>query len=93
MASCTVPARAKLVGAFYATTPLQTHTAVGTIDVQLNGTGVTGMTGITVTTSTGNSSTNLGTPTATTFCNAGDVLATLGSSVVGGNTSFVLREF
>jgi|SRR6478672_7918075 hypothetical protein len=93
MMSVAVPARAKLMGAFYATTPLQTHTAVGTADITVNGSTAAGMTGITVSTSTGNSSTNLGIPTSTVFLNAGDVLATVLSSCVGGNTSFVLREF
>jgi hypothetical protein len=100
--SVAVPARAFLVDAFYNTTPQQTHTAVGTADITVNGTtagiggGATGWTGLTVTTSTGNSSTRLGTlvgNASTVYLNSGDVLATVLSSVVGGNTTFVVREY
>jgi len=99
--SVPVPARAKFINAFVATTPLASQTAVGTIDVTVNGTtaglsgGNTGWTGITVTTSTGNSSTNLGTGVSAgvQFLNAGDVLATIASSVVGYSVSFVVQEF
>lgn len=101
--SVAVPARAKLVNAFYATTPQQSQTAAGTADITVNGStagtagGATGWTGIAVTTSTGSSSTNLGAANtgtvATQFLNAGDVLATVYSSCVGGNTTFVVQEF
>jgi hypothetical protein len=90
--SVAVPGRAKVIGAFYATTSGQTHTAVGTAQVAINGTAITGMLA-TVTTSTGNSATDLGTPAAPAFVGTGDVLSTILSSCVGGATSYVLREF
>jgi hypothetical protein len=65
----------------------------GVIDLTVNGSTAAGMGGISVTTSTGNSSTYLGTPTATTYLNAGDVLATVASSVVAYSAEFVLAEF
>lgn len=96
-----VPARSKFINAYYVTTPLASQTAVGTIDITVNGStagtagGFSGWTGITVTTSTGNTSTNLGTSVSAgvQYLNAGDVLATVASSVVGGGVSFVLQEF
>jgi len=93
ISSTVVPARAKLLGAWYAPTPVASHTAVGTATVAVNGTSVTGMSAITVTTSTGDSATNLGSPTVDTYLNAGDVLSTLCSSVTGGVTQYILREF
>lgn len=100
--SVAVPARALLLDAFYVTTSLQSQTAAGTADITVNGStagtggGVTGWTGLSVTTSTGNSSTRLGTEVgnaSTVYLNSGDVLATVLSSCVGGNTSFVIKEY
>jgi hypothetical protein len=99
--SVAVPARAKFINAFYVTTNQASQTAVGTADITVNGStagtagGFAGWTGITVTTSTGNSSTNLGTGVSAgvQYLNAGDVLATVLSSCVGGTTSYVVQEF
>jgi hypothetical protein len=90
--SVAVSARAKLIGAFYATTSGLSHTAVGTASVAVNGTAVSGML-TTVTTTTGTLGTDLGTPSVATFVNPTDILSVTLSSCVGGNTSFVLREF
>ena len=91
--SVAVPARGRLIGAYYATSPQSSHTAVGTATVAVNGTSVTGMTAITVTTSTGDGSTNLGAPTVTTNVKAGDVLSVSCSSCVGGTATFIVKEF
>jgi len=100
--SVAVPARALLIDAFYVTTSLQSQTAAGTADITVNGStagtggSATGWTGLSVTTSTGNSSTQLSVKlgnASTVYLNAGDVLATVLSSCVGGNTSYVVREF
>ncbi len=91
--SAPVVARGQLLGCWVATTPLASQTAVGTVDVTVNGSTAAGLTGITITTSTGNSATNLGAPTSATFLNAGDVLATIASSVVGHSATFIVREF
>ena len=99
--SVAVPARCKLINAFYATTSLASQTAVGTADITVNGStagtagGFAGWTGITVTTSTGNSSTNLGTGVSAgaQYLNQGDVLATVISSSVGGSVSYVVQEY
>ncbi len=91
--STVAPARAKLIGAWYTTTSLSAHTAVGVVDVTVNGSTATGMGALTVSTSTGASATNLGGPTAVTYLSAGDVLATVASSVVGGAVTFVVQEY
>jgi len=96
----TVPFRCELMGAAYATTPLAAQTAAGTLDIivlsaQTTTTGMTipGWGGLTVSTSTGKTSTRFAEPTAETYLNSGDVLCSIGSSLVGGTISFLTREF
>lgn len=95
-----VPARAKLVNAYWV--PANTVLASsGTIDITVNGTtaglagGNTGWTGISISSSTGAASTNLGSGVSAgvQYLSAGDVLATVISSSVGGTISFVVQEF
>ncbi len=95
-----VPARAKLINAYWV--PANTVLASsGTIDITVNGTtagiagGFTGWTGIAISSSTGTISTNLGAAVSAgvQYLNAGDVLATVISSSVGGTMSFVVQEF
>jgi len=89
--SVPVPARAKFVTAYLATTPLASQTAAGAVDLCVNGSTAIG--GVSITTSTGNSSTSLGFSTSVVYLNAGDVLSTVASSVVGYSVSFVVQEF
>ena len=89
--STAVPARAKLLTAWVATTTAASQTAAGTVAVTQNGTTV--ITAASITTSTGNGSTNLGTPSVSTYLAQGDVLATVASSVVGYSATFVVQEF
>jgi len=91
--SSAVISRSKLIGGFYTTSSVASQTAVGVVDVTVNGSTATGMGAITITTSTGNSATNLGGPTAVTYLKEGDVLATVASSVVGGTVTFITQEF
>ncbi len=91
----TVPvvARCRYVGGFYATTPLTSFaTAAYSRTVSINGTAITGL-NTTITTSTGDSATNLGAPTANTFLKAGDVLTTVASSCIGGTITHIVQEF
>jgi|SRR6185437_3260815 len=89
--SIPIPARAKLLTAWVATTTAASQTAAGTVAVTQNGTTV--ITAASITTSTGNGSTNLGNPSSATYLAAGDVLATVASSVVGYSATFVVQEF
>ena|SRR5690242_14108313 len=91
--SVPVVARGRLVNAYVATTPLAAQTAAGTIDIDVNGTAASGWSGVAVTTSTGNSATNLGSPTSVSYVGAGDVLSTVASSVVGYSAIIVVQEF
>lgn len=94
IASVAVPARGELIKAYYATTPQQSQTAAANyVTVAVNGTSVTGWSSFTVTTSTGNSATDLGSPTAKSFVVAGDVVSVAASSCVGGTLTVVIREF
>ena len=95
-----VPARSKLINAFWV--PANTVLASsGTIDITVNGStagtagGFAGWTGISISSSTGNASTNLGVSVSAgvQYLNSGDVLATVISSSVGGTISFVVQEF
>jgi hypothetical protein len=74
IASVVVPARAKLITAWLATNPGAAQTAQGAVDLTVNGSTAAGMGGIAITTSTGNSSTNLGGPSSLTYLNSGDIL-------------------
>jgi len=91
--SVPIVARGRLVTAYLATIPTAAQTAAGTVDIAVNGTAVTGWSGVSITTSTGNTSTNLGSPTATSYVGAGDVLSTVASSVVGYSAIIVVQEF
>lgn len=91
--SVAVPTRGKLLNVWYATDPKVAQTATGGVNITLNGSAVSGYTLSSITTSTGDSATNLGAPTADTFVKPGDVLATSCSSVVGGTTTFLIKEF
>ena len=92
--SVAVAQRGKLVGAVVATVPVATHSAAANaLDITVNGSTVSGWGALTITTSTGNGSTIIPAPTATTFLNPGDVLATVASSVTGTMTTFIVNEF
>jgi len=92
--STVVIARGKLDSVWYATTPLATHSAAANaLDVTVNGSTATGLGALTITTSTGNTASGPFRPTANVFLSAGDVLATVASSITGGQATFVVREF
>ena len=92
--SVAVPARAKYVTGYFATTSGQSQTAAAnTAEVLVNGSVVVSS-GTAVTTSTGNGSSNIPvTATSAIYLSAGDVLSTVLSSCVGGNMSYVVQEF
>lgn len=92
--STPVVARAKYVTAFYATTPQQSHTAAtNTAEILVNGSVVVSSATV-VATSTGNTSTQIPiTATGTIYLAQGDVLSTVCSSCVGGQTVYVVQEF
>lgn len=94
IASVGVAARGKLIGATLTTNSQTTHSqATNAVDITVNGSTVTGWGGLVVTTSTGNSATVFGPPTATTYVKPGDVLSTVTSSVAGNCTVFIVQEF
>lgn len=91
--SAPVVARAKLIGAALVTSTLASQTAAGVVDITVNGSTASGYGGLSITTSTGNSATVFPAPTANVFLAPGDVLATVASSVVGFNCTYIVREF
>ena len=94
ISSVGIAARGKLIGATLVTNSQTTHSqATNAVDITINGSTVSGYGGLVVTTSTGDSATVFGPPTATTYVKPGDVLATVTSSVAGNNTTFIVREF
>jgi hypothetical protein len=89
-----VIARGKLDSVWYATTPLQTQSAAANaLDITVNGSTATGLGALTITTSTGNTASGPFFPTANVFLKAGDTLASVCSSLVGGQTTYIVREF
>ena len=89
-----VIARSYFIGALITTTPLNAQGAGGTMDFTVNGSTIAGLGGVSISSSTGNTSTIIGFPPPTIqFLNAGDVLAAWANSVTGFSGTFILGEF
>lgn len=91
--SVAVNKRGQYIGGYYATSLTAAQTAAGQLAIAVNGNSVAGSSAISVTTSTGNSSTQLPIPTANTYLAAGDVLSVTCSSCIGGAVTFAVVEF
>lgn len=94
MLTVPVPTRSKYVTAFYATTPLQSHTATANTVETLQNNSVVVSSGAAATTSTGTVATEIPmTATSSIILSQGDVLVTVLSSCVGGMITHVVEEF
>lgn len=89
-----VSQRGKLIECFQCVRVNQTATA-GSWTASLNGTQVSGLSSVAVTTSAVGESSGVstGTVTAETFVKRGDVVTVVGSSLVASNWTFVIEEF
>ena len=101
VAEVAVAARAQLLDVWVA--PLASQTAVGAIDITINGSTAAGAGAIATTTSTAgtamhlysaySNSASINSTGGQLFLNAGDVLGTSSSSCVATNVTFVVKEF
>ncbi len=93
-AAFVVPNRAKLIEVLQTVKVNQTATA-GSWTVSQNGTQITGLSSVAVTTGAVGESTaaSTGAPTSETFLQRGDVLSVVGSSLVASNWTFTVQEF
>lgn len=89
-----VPNRAKLIEVLQTVKVNQTATA-GSWTASLNGSQITGLSSVAVTTGAVGESTaaSTGTPGAETFLKRGDVVSVVGSSLTASNWTFVVQEF
>jgi len=89
-----VPNRAKLVEVLQTVAVNQTA-AAASWTVSQNGSQITGLSSVAVTTGAVGESTaaSTGTPTSETFLARGDVLSVVGSSLTASNWTFVVQEF
>lgn len=89
-----VVARGRYITGYFATTPMQSHTAATNTCETLVNNSVVVSSGTAVTTSTGTVGTQIPvTATSVIFVNPGDVLVTVLSSCVGGTMTHVVQEF
>lgn len=99
-----VPARAKLLTAWYV--PNATNTVAGSLDLTVNGSTIGGAGGIVTTTSTASgggtpqqlynnfsNSASINSTGGTVFLNAGDALGTSLTTVAAGMITWVVQEF
>ncbi len=93
--NCVVGARGKYLGGYVSAGSSSILSVVA--DVLLNGTGITGSTGTSITSSTSplmGGGVAIPAPTVSTFVNAGDVLGTLVSTALGGySVTHIVQEF
>lgn len=87
-----VPNRAKLVEVYQAAKVSQTATA-GSWTVSLDGSQVTGLSSVAVTTGVAGVQVTNASPTAETFVTKGSVLSVVGSSLTASNWTFIVQEF